>query len=268
MMINSISNPKLIEDCLSLNVKLAQMKKEQKVLERYISILNDKERQFYNEIKVKNELIERNKKSYDQLLGMMVNNYRSHNELTFEQKINNLLAGFIYYMKECLGSPYRQWVDKSNNLFSYAELKSDTFPSINFIKEVGVTCASIPNLLFHWCKLEIPGKHLECAGGTYHWFKYLDSNKKLEKFDNNKKYPLGTLIVRKYKSKDDLGHIALLVTNINDVPMILHVYPKLDNDSGGSLCIEELNISNSWILDKDDKPDYYTHISLPGIWLT
>ena len=260
-------NSKIFEDCIALNIQVEQLKRENKTLQKHIDIMEDKERGFYRELKSKDKLIYQNKKNYDQLMGMMVNNYRTHNELTDQIRIDNLISSFLYFMEHALGTKYLSWDKEELNSMAYVSLPDNKIPTIKEIKKAGITCVGLTNLLLHWCNLPIPGQGLDWCGGTYQYFKYLNSTGRIIKMDEKKNScPPGTLLIRNYTDNNDLGHVALVIDDCPDSnTRIMHAYPFLeDKNEGGTLCIEDLHKSDNWF---NEKGGYYTHFALPECWL-
>jgi hypothetical protein len=85
-----------------------------------------------------------------------------------------------------------------------------------------MNCAGFINVLCLHEKKLIPGIHSKSfyAGGTAMWHSFLDDRS--EPFDLSKDYPNGTLLLRNYRSENDQGHLAVLVSS----KTIAHSWPE------------------------------------------
>ena len=170
---------------------------------------------------------------------------------------------FIYNL---IGTKYGWW--KKNDDMRYEEVPSYSInqqvPSINYIKKNSINCVGVINLMRRINNLTIPGSdnlNFKYPGGTYMWYKYLDKNNKLEKFDISFKYPRGTLLLRQYRNENKQGHVAVIYRANRINPTIIHALsdnpiPNKNKNEPG-LIIEPLN--------KYSK--LFTHICLPQNWL-
>jgi cell wall-associated NlpC family hydrolase len=155
----------------------------------------------------------------------------------------------ISYAKRYLGVPYRSW-DPAVSCYG----DSGPFwafegapPPLSRIKKELMNCAGFMNVLCRHLGIKIPGTEDESyyAGGTYEWYVYLDGKKKLHPFVEGKDYPVGSLLLRRYKSEEDQGHLAIVF----GPKKVIHSY-------------SEKGVTIDRIYEK-----YYEFVSLPGEWI-
>ncbi len=147
------------------------------------------------------------------------------------------------------GPPF--WLDK-------------TLPSIEEIREKGVNCLGLVNLVSL------------VSGNTSRmdWFDELRARGVLEPFDRAPRddYPPGTLLLRPYKDPEhDQGHYAIVV---EERGVIAHAFARIPEGktfeelikSGENLppgvVVESVQISDGWF-----SGGTYTHVCLPGDWI-
>jgi hypothetical protein len=116
--------------------------------------------------------------------------------------------------KEYMGIPYKAW---HPNLSCYGDKGpfwafNGPPPDFSAVKTGLLNSAGLINLLRRELFLEVPGAFEESiyAGGTYEWYVFLDSYKKLKPFKEGVTYPLGTLLLRRFHSQRDEGHMAII----------------------------------------------------------
>merc|ERR1712083_365861 len=97
-----------------------------------------------------------------------------------------------------------------------------------------------------------PKSQCKYRGGTGFWYNYFKRNNKLEPFDYRKEYERGTLLLRKYHSIKDQGHLAVIyfknkrnpeMTLLGD---IIHSYVT-DDDGNGYVGVSNLGQSHFYI---------------------
>jgi hypothetical protein len=95
--------------------------------------------------------------------------------------------------------------------------------------------------------IKIPGveENSYYAGGTYEWFVYLDAKKKLRTFVEGTDYPIGSVLLRRYRSEEDQGHVALVF----GPGKVIHSYPEK------GVCIDRIYAN------------YYEFVALPADWI-
>ena len=117
----------------------------------------------------------------------------------------------------------------NNNNAPFYCINNTPLPTIEKIKEQGTVCWGFTNLMLRSAGIELPFKKAHDkykdsikgirfgCGGSDEWI-YLFQDKGLEHFDENGKYPKGTLLIRNF---DDLtfGHTALLIEDSFKKPL-------------------------------------------------
>ena len=200
-----------------------------------------------------------------------------------KSKINKILK----YAKTLVGIPYRWHRDTNkvsgNDKFWSKNGKSVTASDIKK-KDKCIVCTGLLNLMRRYAGLSIPGLDgcmgkigLQFPGTTGIWYYYLKKKGVLHKFDSRKKYPKGTMFIRKFFDVvKDQGHVVVLLTESKNRTKsildekIIHAYSDIDYITSekkkirnvGSTRIEKLRSSHNWI-----KWGYYTHVCYPQDWL-
>lgn len=147
------------------------------------------------------------------------------------------------------------------------------------IKKSGksIVCTGLINLMRRHVGLSIPTPGSKYPGGTVIWFSYLKRKGRLEKLNINTVYPIGTLLLAKFKSiKEDQGHVAVLVSYDGKSlasQQILHAFPTIDYvesekrgilDVGSTAVTSFKEFHEKW---DSSGSGYFTHICLPENWL-
>ena len=106
-------------------------------------------------------------------------------------------------------------------------------------------------------------------GGTRFWYNYFNNLGKLEVFDYEKYYPLGTLLLRDYKDIIDQGHVAVICEHFKkDSTKVLYgniIHAYADKEEG-KVGITDLGSSHFYLTNKDGE-GYYEYAILPKNWL-
>ena len=166
------------------------------------------------------------------------------------------------FAESLIGIKYTLWEggSLSENIHPFYVNK---IPNIEYIKNNGLNCAGFINLLRLKSGKHVPGSG-ECKGGTLSWFNYFEDKKCLEIFNCRKSYPVGALLLRKYRSVMDQGHLAVLYEldkdNIWFNHKIIHSY--YDEEDGGKVGLSMLGSSHYYIPE-----GYYEYIILPKNWI-
>jgi hypothetical protein len=134
------------------------------------------------------------------------------------------------FITELVGkTPYVWWHPDEPTAESDAPFYCLRIPPIEYIQASGCNCAGVINLLQLLRGLPIPGmktKHYY-AGGTFVWLSYLNGIGALERVDIQKKYPAGSLLLRRYRNPEDQGHLAVLYTSGKLLEQkLLHCYSE------------------------------------------
>ena len=181
----------------------------------------------------------------------------------------------INYIKSLVGTKYKFWHPNNNMLIDDGPFWAcnNKAPDKNIVVNSSCSCTGVINLIYRKLGMKIPGveSKSEYAGGTYEWFSYLTLNNMLEIFDINKKYPIGTLLIRNYQNEYDQGHVAVIISygKLNVLyEKIIHSYTDdIYNKEYDALLDPGISITilgQSHFITQDG---YYTHVSLPDKWL-
>lgn len=131
-------------------------------------------------------------------------------------------------------------------------------PSMSIIKQQGSCCTGLINIVRRINKLSIPTK--ETTGGTDAWFNYLQSSGKLHCIQNEKSYPIGTMLIQDYNEIDQ-GHTAIICKesfSLLECNIIHNIGSR--NPDYNKVIMEKL---------KDyDNYDRFTHVCYPQDWVT
>jgi len=121
-------------------------------------------------------------------------------------------------------------------------------PSREEIEKGGMNCAGFLNLVCRGLDQPIPGlvKADFYAGGTHAWYVYLQQKGVLRAFGSWHIYPQGTLLLRRYVSEEDQGHLAIYMGPNS----IVHSWPEKGS------CFDTI------------QSEYYEFICLPEDWMS
>jgi len=158
------------------------------------------------------------------------------------------------FINTLIGTPYIWWKDDTYiNKMGPFWVDNSLPPDMNIIKTYGCNNIGFINLIFRFLELYIPYIGLSSTAGNINtWFSYFESNGLLEKFNITSNYTEGTILIRKYSSPLDEGHIAIVLKNCK----LAHCYPNK-----GIVIDDSYYISHNWYPE-----GYYTHISRPNKW--
>ncbi len=130
------------------------------------------------------------------------------------------------YIHSLLGIPYRWW----NPEVSCCDVVGPFWASeggevpIEQIRLGHLNCAGLLNVLCRKLQIEIPGakeRHW-FAGGTGLWWDFFEESGWHESYDETKSYPKGSILLRKFRTIEDQGHIAIVWEN----GKVLHCWPE------------------------------------------
>ena len=181
-------------------------------------------------------------------------------------KIDDILK----YAKSLIGVKYTWWKCGSTSEKDHP-FYVDKLPTKKYLKENGINCAGLINIMRLYSGGEIPEQYDEYVvrGGTRFWYNYFNTLGKLEVFDYKKYYPLGTLLLRDYKDIVDQGHLAVIYEHFKkDFTKILYgniIHAYADNEEG-KVGITNLGSSHFYLTNKDGE-GYYEYAILPKDWL-
>ena len=193
-----------------------------------------------------------------------------------EDLVNKNVNKAINYVKKLIGTPYKYWHPEDemivdNGPFWAYDSKA---PNIKEVMSSSCACTGLLNLMRRKLNLSVPGvaQNHKYAGGTYEWYRYLKNKGCSVNFDINVKYPKGTLVLRKYRSPEDQGHVAVIITELKSNVLYEKIIQSYSNDfysetdfskSGPGITItESLGLSHFVIPE-----GYYSYACLPINWL-
>ena len=167
------------------------------------------------------------------------------------------------------GAPYLWWTGGGTEDALYPFYVTND-PGNAYIREHGITCAGLINILQHRvvaCDLArtrgdsgdsdalipcIPGQPSDegdsgtYRGGVVAWTEHLRAQGVLEAFSYDRSYPVGTLFLREFRSVLDQGHVAVLTTQGGESTLhgeVIHAYaygcaPPTEDD-GEAACMKK-----------------------------
>jgi hypothetical protein len=168
----------------------------------------------------------------------------------------------LKYAKSLVGIKYKCWEGEDTMAKEPFWAENKEVPSTEYLSTHAICCAGLINLIRRYLNLSVPGveEKYRFSGGTWIWYKYLLKKDVLIDFNINKKYPRGTLLIRKYKNIEDQGHVAIIYSSKKDNVLyekVIHsYYPR------GVQIDSALGTSHFWLAK-----GYYTHACLPQNWL-
>jgi len=179
------------------------------------------------------------------------------------------IKDILEYSKSLEGIKYTWWTKGSTNEAPHP-FYIEKIPTKAYLKKHGINCAGFINLLRQKAGKKVPGSGIN-RGGTDGWFNYLKKKQVLEKFDDIKNYPLGTLFLRKYRNVEDQGHVAVYLTKGKNPnrPLygeIIHSHAAEPDPKDCGVDITAFGWSHFW--NRDTSPNgYYEYAVLPKDWL-
>jgi hypothetical protein len=136
------------------------------------------------------------------------------------------------YAASLVGIPYRWW----DPAVSCCDTTGPFWAGAGGIGEVRLeeiqrghlNCAGFLNVLCRRAGLKIPGAREAhfWAGGTGLWWQHFEESGRMEPYDPAANYPPGTILLRKYYSEEDQGHIAVIYAGGGDSSQIIHCWPE------------------------------------------
>ena len=183
-----------------------------------------------------------------------------------QEEVNIKVEQVMKYAEQLIDIKYVWWTGcNDRDDFHYYDEPKD----IMFVKKHGIACSGFVNLLMHKAGIVFPTSSYEHRGGTWFWYNHWEENGKLEEFDYTKKYPIGTLLYRRYRDVKDQGHFAVLHSYSTKQPdrllygNIIHAYA--DDEYSGRVGVTHLGTShfNNYTLEEG----YYEYVVLPKDWL-
>jgi hypothetical protein len=116
------------------------------------------------------------------------------------------------YVDELVGAPYVWWREGMSTLGDHQPFWAQDAPPppAAHVRANGCNCAGFINLLCRLTGRALPGvaEGNPYAAGTYVWAEHLWPV--LEPFDPSAEVAAGTLLLRRYRSPEDQGHVAVI----------------------------------------------------------
>ena len=195
-------------------------------------------------------------------------------QAVFLSEQNEFIRSMLVFGKRLEGINYK-WItgneDESDDV-----LYCNRVPPMEHLNEKGISSAGLINLLRNYVGCtHIP--HSDDAsiqrGGIEYWYRYFEKKGSLKIFDYTKSYPLGTLFLRRYKSFNDQGHLAVLIEHYkNDerktlYGKIIHAYAYIDSSKCvGQVGMTRLGMSH-FCIQTENGEGYYEYAITPRDWL-
>lgn len=176
----------------------------------------------------------------------------------------------LKYAKSLIGIPYTWWLEGENTCSTLHPFYINKIPTLKYLKEYGINCTGLINLLRLKMGKDVKGVG-KYKGGTYQWYKYFKDNNFLKEFKYNKKYPLGTLFIRKYRNIKDQGHVAVLYKwnekkELKDETLHAYIIHAISNEeypiNNGKVFVTNLGYTHF-----STSYGYFDNIVLPEDWL-
>jgi cell wall-associated NlpC family hydrolase len=208
------------------------------------------------------------------------------NDIDEDEKIRYITDVINWTKERLIGIPYK-WVymrDKKNGNSYYKNTealhsKHKQFPNYSEIKETGINCIGLINLIrlrigLTFIPITDIHNYDELNGSLSAWHKiftshnlYTDIESQIDFRGNDSMYKVGTLFYTPSSYKDS-GHIAIYIGN----GKILHAYPDDDKNITDELVEPGVKIDNLKEIDRiwapEGKSRYFKYFVEPECWLT
>lgn len=192
----------------------------------------------------------------------------------FLSEQNEFIRSMLLFARRLEGIKYK-WLtgneDESDDVLYCIRV-----PPMEILDEKGINSAGLINILRNYVGCTyIPhseDSHVQ-RGGIEYWYRYFEKKGSLKLFDYTKSYPLGTLFLRRYKSFNDQGHMAVLIEHYkNDerktlYGKIIHAYVYGDSyNYNGKVGLTRVGRSH-FCMEMDNGEGYYEYAINPRDWL-
>ena len=169
---------------------------------------------------------------------------------------SNIKKG-LQYAEKLVGIKYKVSIKSPSKDSAPFWNRNGPSPSMIDIKNGGLSCVGVTNLIRRYLGLKIPtGKWKDFfPGNTSAYFYYFT---KKQKINYSKTYPKGTLLLEKWNPKN-MGHVAIVWTE-NKKGLLHSKILHSRHDGPKSVVIE---ILDNYVLKKR-----FTHVCLPENWLS
>ena len=172
------------------------------------------------------------------------------------------LRYLIQFLRNLKGMKYVLFVEPQKTDGPPLWSVEQKLPSLNSIFKSGSACVGLSNMIRRKQGLSIPRNNKMVVGGVESWFRYLKNKKRLEKINDNKIYPVGTLLIQDYNPKDQ-GHVAIITFSSKKGLKHSKIIHSVSGKFGSKIydsCVEEKFIDYPY-------NDRFTHICKPENWI-
>jgi len=168
----------------------------------------------------------------------------------------------IQFLRNLKGMKYVVFVEPQKTDGPPLWCIEEKLPPLKSIFNSGSACVGLSNIIRRKQGLSIPRNNKIDLGGTESWFKYLKNKKRLEKINNNKIYPIGSLLIQDYNSNDQ-GHVAIITFSSKKGLCYSKIIHSVSGKFGNKIydsCVEEKLIDYPY-------NNRFTHICKPENWI-
>ena len=168
-----------------------------------------------------------------------------------------------------IGTPYGYWEGGECQKGAPMFAQNGVVPDKNDI--VSLNCAGLCNVMLRSIGKDLPISVKDnTVGGTEAYYDYYDTYEKLTDFSMNETYPIGTLLIRKFRDINDQGHVAVIIENKGKTSKVLqsHVDGEFHKSVlPGVNSIYTLEESHNAFTDEKGNGCCYEKVVLPENWL-
>tara|TARA_B110001469_G_C9616185_1_gene306799 strand:- start:65 stop:580 length:516 start_codon:yes stop_codon:yes gene_type:complete len=170
--------------------------------------------------------------------------------------MNTIIA--LEYGLKLIGIPYDYWIGGKNQ--EKAPMFAINGPSPDSKEITSLNCAGLVNLLLRFRSKELPYDENNNIGGTESYYYYYKD--KALKFDINKKYPIGSLLIRKYRNINDQGHLAIILEDNGKDSLLLQSHVE-----GEYFKSKNPGVNSMYTLEQSHNLDFFELVVLPIDWI-
>lgn len=158
----------------------------------------------------------------------------------------------LSFGKSLIGTPYGWWgggeIEHGHPMWA----EDKPIPDRSDI--ISCSCVGLVNLILRYCNKQIPYNKTS-KGGTD---AYADYYKNVYEMVNiEKRYPIGTLLIRGYRDIDDQGHVAIIVEDKGTQSKLLQSF-TFQEDNG---------VNMKYTFEESHDGYYYEYAVLPENWI-
>jgi len=186
-----------------------------------------------------------------------------------------IIYDVLKFAKKLIGAPrgndWKTYKLSSNTCPMWA--CDEPLPKISVLKKDGMVCTGLINLMRRKAGLSVlilNKDPTQVLGGTLEWFEYLKNKNRLQVFDINNMYPMGTMLLRNFNQIDH-GHLAVIYKeNKKGVLFSSLIHSVGWNDGSGKQIVKiDASVHKSHFAQYNGTTNtgHYTHICLPENWL-